>query len=127
MRLASAIAAAFACAASPAFASSTILCSSTVSPTDGPELWLSLGNDAAGGIFQARFGLGREQFTAGENASSPRITQSWIDARRLSLQIADANGETAVIRLDTRRRGYDYVGILIHRGRTWRVRCSEEG
>lgn len=104
-----------------------MLCSSTISPTDGPELWLSIGNDAAGGIFQARFGLGREHFITGENARAPRITQSWIDARRLSLQIADANAETVIIRLDTRRRGDDYTGILIHRGRTWRVRCTEEG
>ena len=128
MRPASCIAAALACAASPAFATSTILCRSTISPSDGPELALIAGHGAASGIFQAQFSLGNERFTTGQGAGAPAIVQSWIDERQLKVQIADANAEAVIIRLDTRRRAGDsYSGILIHRGRTWRVRCSEEG
>jgi hypothetical protein len=103
-----------------------MLCRSTISPADGPELWLVLGT--AGGVAQARLTLGSEHLATGEGAGAPVVVQSWMDERQLKLQIADANVETVITRLDTRRRGGDdYTGILIHRGRTWRVRCSEEG
>jgi hypothetical protein len=128
MRYAACIAAALLGAASPAVASSTITCTSSVGPANGPTLDVSVGNGAAGGIFQARFSLGSERYTTGEGAAPPAIVQSWIDARQLKLEIADANAETIITRLDTRAQaGGDYLGTLSHRGRTWRVRCSEEG
>lgn len=115
-------------AASPALATSTILCRSTLSPTDGPELWLSLGDGEAGGIVQARFSYGPTHFATGEGRAAPRISQSWVDRTAMRLDIADANADARLLRLDTRRRaGNDYLGILIHAGRTWRVRCTEEG
>ena len=56
------------------------------------------------------------------------IGQSWLDRTTLRLDIFDGNADQRLIRLDTRRRsGSDYLGILIHRGRTWRMRCGEEG
>jgi len=114
--------------ASPAFATSTILCRSTISPANGPALALSVGSGAASGIFQAQFSLGDEHYTTGQGAAAPAIVQAWIDDRQLKVEIADANAETIVTRLDTRARaGHDYLGILNHRGRTWRVRCGEEG
>ena len=128
MKAASCIAAALLCAASPAFATSTILCRSTISPTDGPSLALIVGSGEAAGIFQAQFSLGSERFITGEGSGAPVIVQSWIDERQVKVAIADANAEAIIVRLDTRRRaGSSYSGILIHRGRTWRVRCSEEG
>jgi hypothetical protein len=128
MRLATCIAAALLAAASPALATSTILCRSTVSPTDGPQLSLVVGSGEAGGIMLARFALGDERFTTGEGPAAPVIAQTWIDRYALKLDIADANADSRIVRLDTRRRrGSDYLGILIHNGRTWRVRCSEEG
>lgn len=128
MRLASCIAAALLAASSPAFATSTILCRSTVSPTDGPSLALVVGSGEAGGIVQARFELGGESFTTGEGQGAPVIVQSWIDRYVLRLDIADSNVEARIVRLDTRlRRGTDYLGTLIHRGRSWRVRCDEAG
>jgi hypothetical protein len=127
MKAASCIAAALFCAASPALATSTILCRSTTSPTHGPALSLVVGHGAASGIFQAHFRHGEESFTTGAGTGAPAIVQSWIDDRQLKLEIADANAEAIVTRLDTRRRaGSSYAGILIHRGRTWRVRCGEE-
>lgn len=128
MRPASWIAAALFLAASPAFATGTILCRSTVSPTDGPSLSLVVGNGPARGIVQAQFALGGERFATGQGPGAPAIAQAWIDRYALRLDIADANAEALIVRLDTRRRrGNDYLGILIHGGRTWRVRCSEEG
>lgn len=110
------------CAASPVSATSTILCRSTISPTDGPQLSLVVGT---GGIAQAHFALADARFTTGEG---PVIAQAWIDPYALKLDIADANADARIVRLDTRRRrGSDYLGILVHNGRSWRVRCSEEG
>ena len=114
--------------ASPAMATSTIACRSTISPATGPEFAVSVGNGAAGGIFQVRFDLGSEHYTTGQGANPPTIVQSWIDRRQLKVAIADSNAEEIVTRLETwRRTGDDYLGVLTHRGRTWRVRCSEEG
>jgi len=128
MRYAAPLAAALLGIASPALATSTIRCTSVAAPSSGPTLDVSVGNGAAGGIFQARFSLGSERYTTGEGAAAPAIVQSWIDARELKLEVADANAETIITRLDTRARaGGDYLGTLSHRGRTWRVRCSEEG
>lgn len=113
---------------SPAAASSTIACRSTISPSAGPDFAVSVGNGAAGGIFQVRFDLGSEHYTTGQGANPPAIVQSWIDQRQLKVEIADSNAESIMTRLDARRRaGADYLGVLTHRGRTWRVRCSEEG
>lgn len=125
MKAASCIAAALLSLASPALATSTILCRSTVSPGQGPELSLVIG---PAGIFQAHFSFGEERFTTGVGTDAPIIAQSWLDRDLLKLDIMDANVETRIARLDTTRRGGSaYLGILIHRGRTWRVRCSEEG
>lgn len=125
MKLASCTAAILLALASPAFATGTILCRSTASPTSGPELWLVVGPV---GVAQARFALGDERFATGEGARAPMIAQSWLDRFSLRLDIADGNADQRLVRLDTRRRrGSDYLGILIHRGRTWQMRCSEEG
>jgi hypothetical protein len=114
--------------ASPSLATATIFCRSTINPTSGPALDLSVGSGAGGGIFQARFSLGDERYTTGQGAAAPTIVQSWIDDRQLKLEVVDANAELVVTRLDARLRGgFSYLGILIHRGRTWHVRCSEEG
>lgn len=127
MKAATCIAAALSCAASPAFATSTILCRSAISPTDGPQLALVVGS-APSGVVQARLSLGPESFTTGVGTGAPVIGQAWLDRDMLKLDIMDANAESLIVRLDTRRRrGSDYRGILVHRGRTWRVRCSEEG
>ncbi len=125
MKAASCIAAALLCLASPVLATGTILCRSTVSPGQGPELSLVVG---PAGIAQAHFSFGVERFTTGVGTDAPIIAQSWLDPDMLKLDIMDANVETRIARLDTRRRrGSDYLGNLIHRGRSWRVRCSEEG
>ena len=71
--------------------------------------------------------MGNERFTTGAEGA-PMIGQSWLDRDMLRLDIFDTNADVRLIRLDTRRRGGSaYLGILIHRGRTWQVRCSEEG
>jgi hypothetical protein len=115
-------------AATPALATGTILCRSTISPADGPQLSLVVGNGPGSGILQARFELNRIRFATSEGPDAPLIGQAWIDEHSLRLDIIDANAESRIVRLDTRRRGgTDYRGILIHAGRTWRVRCSEDG
>jgi hypothetical protein len=123
-----AIASAALLAATPAFATSTILCRSTVSPTDGPQLWLSVGNGPGSGVIQARLAQGGRTITTGEGQRAPVIGQSWLDRNSLRLTMIDANAENEILRLETwRRSGWSYFGTLRHGGRTWRVRCSEEG
>jgi hypothetical protein len=115
-------------AATPAFASSTMLCRSTLSPTNGPELWLTIGTGPGAGIVQARLSQGGRGFTTGEGARAPVISQSWLDRASLRLVVTDANAETELARLETwRRTGWSYFGTLRYGGQTWRVRCSEEG
>jgi hypothetical protein len=129
MRLATILAAAAGLtAATPALATSTILCRSEISPADGPSLSLVVGTGLGTGIIQARFALDNIRFATGEGPAAPVIGQGWIDERSLRLDIVDANAEGRIVRLDARRRGgSDYRGILIHAGRTWRVRCTEDG
>jgi hypothetical protein len=118
-------AAAASCAASPAFATSTMSCGSTISPTDGPRLWLAVG--AASSITEARLAQGNQGFTTGQGASAPVIAQSWLDRNSLRLAIVDARG-TELARLETWRRARTvYFGTLRYDGRTWRVRCSSQG
>lgn len=121
------LAAALAGLASPALATSTILCRSTISPGDGPALSLVVGHGEAIGVVQARVtGLG-PPFVTGEGAGAPVMGQSWIDRETLRLDIVDADAGERIARLDTRRRrGSDYLGLLYHGGRTWRMRCGEE-
>ena len=112
-------------AATPAFATSTIACSSTLSPTDGPRLWLVVGT---AGISQARLEQGNQSFVTGQGANAPVIAQSWLDRNSLRLAIVTANAETEIARLETwRRAGTSYFGNLRYAGRTWRMRCAEEG
>lgn len=127
MRFAALLAALSIAGASPAFATGTILCRSTLSPADGPALALVVGHGEAVGIVQARVsGLG-PSFTTGSGAGAPAIGQSWLDRDTLRLDIVDANAERRILRLDTRRRGSGYFGLLYHEGRSWRMRCGEEG
>ncbi len=123
-----AVAAATLLAAGPAFATGSILCRSTISPTDGPELWLVTGTAPGSGVVQARLVQGNQGFTTGEGQDAPVLAQNWLDRASLRLVIIDANAEREIARLETwRRAGTSYLGTLRYGGRTWRVRCSEEG
>jgi hypothetical protein len=129
MRTASLFAvAALLCTAAPAFASSSMLCRPTISPADGPQLWLLLGPIPGSGIFQATLEQGNRSFTTGQGQAAPRVGQSWLDRQSLRVSIIDANAEREIARLEAwRRAGSSYLGTLHYGGRTWRVRCSEEG
>jgi hypothetical protein len=126
MRPASILAAAvLAAAASPAFATSTILCTAPDWP--GLDLAIVVGHGAAGAVVQATISVGGEEITTGLGENAPVIAQAWIDEDELKVDVVDANAEHRLARLDTRRRGLLYSGVLAYRGRTIRVRCGEEG
>lgn len=115
-------------AATPAFATSTMFCRSTLSPANGPQLWLTVGAGPAAGIVQARLEQAGRGFTTGQGARAPIIAQAWLDRASLRLVVADADAEAELARLETwRRSGWSYFGTLRYGGRSWRVRCSEEG
>ncbi|HYI47440.1 MAG TPA: hypothetical protein VEX35_03145 [Allosphingosinicella sp.] len=122
MRTASLLAAAAGLvAASPALATSTIHCRS---PERGaPRLDLSVGTGPSA-ITQARLTDGARELLTGQDAASPRITQSWLDRQLLKLDLADSNVEHFIARLDTRKgRGVSFHGTLRYRDRTWRISC----
>lgn len=113
------------CVASPAFATSTIVCTSTISPTDGPQLSLVVGSGPGVGIVQARLQQGGRDLTASDEQGAPVISQSWLDRTSLRLSLVDANAEREIVRLEAwRRSGGSYFGTMRFGGRTWRVRCS---
>lgn len=124
MKAASCFAAIALFTATPAMATSTILCTAPAWP--GLDMAIVVGHGMAGGIVQATISLGGEELsTVGEDG--PRIGQAWIDEDELKLDIVDANADRRLARLDTRRRGAAWVGTLQFRGRTVRARCTEEG
>lgn len=126
MKTASCIAAlTLACAATPAFATSTIMCAARDWP--GLDVAIIVGHGAAGAVAQVTISLGGEEITTGVGDNPPMIAQAWIDENELKLDIVDANAEHRLARLVTRRRGRAYVGTLLFRGQTIRVRCGEEG
>lgn len=115
------------CAASPAFATATIECISTISPTDGPHLSLVVGSGPGVGIVQARLQQGGQDLITGREQGTPIISQSWLDRNSLRLSVVDANAEREIVRLEAwRRAGTSYFGTLRYDGRTWRVRCSAD-
>ena len=107
-------------AATPAFATSSIHCRAA---RGGPELWLGVGSDPGSGIFQARILNGREEIVTGETRGAPRVAQSFVNPRRLSLRIAPGGARSTLASLTAARRGVPYVGTFIWRGRNWPVRC----
>jgi hypothetical protein len=115
------VAAATFLAASPALATSTMVCTAAGWP--GMDIAIVTGTT---GVVQATISLGGEELsTVGENG--PKIGQAWMDGTELKLDIVDANADQRLARLLTRRRGDAYIGTLEFRGRTIRVRCTEEG
>jgi hypothetical protein len=108
-------------AATPAFATATIHC--TTPGRGGPQLYLSIGNPPSA-IVQARLVDGARELVTGDGPNSPRITQSWLDRFLLRLDMADWNVENFIARLDTRKgRGVSFDGTLSYRNRTWRISC----
>ncbi|MGQ0588616.1 MAG: hypothetical protein ACT4N8_03660 [Sphingosinicella sp.] len=123
MRLASCIAAALLfCGGAPALATSTIGC--TVADYPGMDLAMTVGHGVGAGIVQATISDGGEEIST-VNSGGAAVAQAWIDEDTLKLDLVDANAARYLVRLDTRRRGNAYVGTLLYRGRTWRVRCEE--
>ncbi len=114
-------------AASPALATGAMLCRPSADAADGPALALVVGRGDATAILQARLTHGNDGFVTGADGASPVVSQAWIDEDLLKVDIVDANAETRIARLDARRAGTGYAGILILRGRQWRVRCRESG
>jgi hypothetical protein len=107
-------------AATPALATSSIHCRTA---RGGPELWLGVADSPDGGIFQARIVNGREEIVTGEGRGAPRVTQGFVNPRRLRLVIVPGRGRGVFATLVAARRGVPYAGTFTWRGRTLPVRC----
>lgn len=121
MRTASltAVAALF-CAASPAFATSSIHCHTRAG---GPDIWLTVPDERGAGISDARITVGREEIATGQTRGGPWISQSAVNPRRLGLRVAPGGTRGVFMVLNATRRGTPYLGTVVFRGRTWPVRC----
>ncbi len=115
-------AAAFLLAATPAFATSSIHCR-TEAGARGPDIWLNVSDEPGGGIFQARIAHRGQETVTGETRDGPRIAQSALSDRRLSLRIIHRGAMGTLMRLTASRRGTAYVGLVGWQGGTWPVRC----
>lgn len=109
----------------PAFATGSIGC--TVADYPGLDIGLVIGRGVARGVVQVTISDGGEEIATGAGEAPALLAQSWLDEDELKLDLLDANAERYLARLDTRRRSRVYVGTLAYRGRTWRVRCAEDG
>lgn len=120
MRTASLLAAAAGLAiASPALATSTILC--TARGRAAPQVYISVGDST--GDMQVRIVQGREEVVADADRLHPRLETSHVDPRVLFFEVQSLNG-LQLARLDARRgRGRAYLGALLFRSRTWQVSC----
>jgi hypothetical protein len=122
MRVASWLAAwAVPIAAAPAFATSTIHCTSP--DNSALELYVSVGNGEGGGIDYVRIIDGQQETGTAIDGSGPRIGQNLVNPRQLNFRITDANADALVASLDARAVRRAYVGTLNYRGRDWRISC----
>jgi len=125
VRSAALLAAALVGAASPAFATGTILCTQPGRP--GFSLYLSVATGPGPSIVSAHLTDGRESFTTGEGLTSPVIAQAWLSDTELKLDIVDSNAERFVLRLAGRKsRGDIFAATMTRGGRAAPVRCSWE-
>ena len=107
-------------AATPAFATSSIHCRTG---RGGPDIWLVVPNERGAGIDQARIVHRGQETVISTTGDGPRIAQSALSERRLSLRIIHPRAQGTLLRLTASRRGTPYVGLLGWRGGTWQVRC----
>jgi hypothetical protein len=116
MKLAIPFAMLAAAAAGPALATSGLQCRPTSG--SGPVLDLIVGHGAGPSLVAARLG-----------GKPMAVAQSWIDARYLWLDLADANASRYEAKLravfQPKLRGRPALGTLVRGGRTYRVRCVE--
>jgi hypothetical protein len=113
-------AAALFCAASPAFATSSIHCRTTAR---GPDIWLVVPNERGAGITGARIVHGREEIVTGQTRGGPWVSQCRLVESGLRLRVAPGGNRQVILVVTAARRGTPYVGNVVFRGRTWRTRC----
>lgn len=123
MKAASRIAASLLFTSAPALATGTIHC--TTPDRAGLELFISVSHSAAAGIAQVRLVDGGRESVTGAGGDSPQLTQNWVDPLELKLDIADANVENLIARVEARRStdSGPYVGTLRYGERQLRISC----
>ena len=103
-------------AASPAYATSSLLCSTAgARPV---EVQLVIGNNAVSAVFQARLS---------DNGRDVPVTlaQSWLERNEVRVDLVDPNLERHELRLRVKSRGANYDGSIWRGGKRRWVRCQE--
>lgn len=122
MRLLCPAALMLALAPAPAFATSSIHCR-TEAGARGPDIWLVVPNEPGAGITGARIVHRGREIVVGTAGDGPRIAQSALNERRLSLRIIYRGAMGTMMRLTASRHGTPYTGLVAWQGGTWPVRC----
>ena len=103
-------------AASPAYATSSLLCSTA--GANPIEVHLVIGNNAVSAIFQARL------IDKGRNIPVT-VAQSWLERNEVRADLVDPNIERHELRLRAKLRGKYYDGSIWRGGKRRWVRCRE--
>ena len=103
-------------AASPAYATSSLLCSTA--GANPVEVHLVIGRGAVGAIFQARL------TDKGRNIPVT-LAQSWLERNEVRADLVDTNAERHELRLRAKLRGNNYDGSIWRGGKRRWIRCRE--
>jgi hypothetical protein len=124
MRYAIAAAAAL-CCSGPALATGGFICS----PATGaePAISLVIGHGIPGGVIGAAIredGRWRSTMKPGEGLV---LDQSWIDRERTWVDLVHPETGAPEAQLRVRNQGFGGTGTLVRKGRTYTVRCTQDG
>ena len=104
-------------AASPAFATQTMVCDSK--EKGAPSIGLAIGHAAEPGVANAYFEAdGKEVKVA--------VSQSWLDDDKVWVNLGDPDLMELLVKLRASGPPGNIRGTLTYKGKTWKIRCSGE-
>ena len=104
-------------AASPAFATQTMVCDSK--ENGAPSIGLAIGHAAEPGVANAYFEAdGKEVKVA--------VSQSWLDDDKVWVNLGDPDLMELLVKLRASGPPGNIRGTLTYKGKTWKIRCAGE-
>ncbi|HEX9964771.1 MAG TPA: hypothetical protein VGB04_07290 [Allosphingosinicella sp.] len=120
-----AIAAAASCFSAPAAATGGFLCSPANG--DGPAISLVIGHGIPGGVIGAAIREGGRWRSTMKPGEGLVLDQWWIDRERTWVDLVHPETGAFEARLRVRNQGFGGTGTLVRKGRTYGVRCFQDG
>lgn len=120
-----AIAAAALCCSAPAFATGGFLCTATAGKE--PAISLVIGHGIPGGVVGAAIKENGRWRSTMIPTDGLVLDQWWIDRERTWVDIVHPETGAYEARLRVRNQGFGGTGTLVRKGRTYPVRCFQDG